>query len=143
MLESGCYTIVYSTGEHRTIWVKKISDGGLAGRTILQYRDDRNWVGFGFLHDGNTVQFWRKFEAENQPERLARIRRAVDVVAKEPRRAQLAFSMKEKRCARCQRKLTVPASLNAGLGPECAGKKRWTKQDNQMVFEQQKATAAA
>ena len=28
----------------------------------------------------------------------------------------------EGRCARCNRKLTVPSSIESGFGPECAGK---------------------
>jgi hypothetical protein len=28
----------------------------------------------------------------------------------------------EGRCARCNRRLTVPASIASGFGPECAGK---------------------
>jgi len=31
----------------------------------------------------------------------------------------------EGKCCRCGRKLTVPSSIESGLGPECAGKVNW------------------
>jgi hypothetical protein len=31
----------------------------------------------------------------------------------------------EGKCCRCGRKLTVPGSIESGLGPECAGKVSW------------------
>jgi hypothetical protein len=31
----------------------------------------------------------------------------------------------EGRCCRCGRKLTVPESIESGIGPECAGKAGW------------------
>jgi hypothetical protein len=42
--------------------------------------------------------------------------------------------MRENACYRCGRTLTVPASVHRGLGPECARKGHWTKQDNQQVY---------
>lgn len=37
----------------------------------------------------------------------------------------------EGKCGRCGRKLTVPASILSGIGPECE-KKRWLAADNQL-----------
>lgn len=143
-LENGRYTIVYSDGQYRTIrvsaWRKKTILGLPTGKG--EGDSDFKWTGIAFLNEGNVVQFWRKFEAGNPPEKLARIRRAIEVIASEPRKAQLAYALKEQNCARCGRRLTVPASIANGLGPECAGKTRWTKDDNQLAFEKEQASAA-
>ena len=82
----------------------------------------------------STVYFWKRFKAANPPERLERIKRAFDRAARDPQAAGLAFALREGACYRCGRTLTVPASVHRGLGPECARKGYWTKQDNQQVY---------
>ena len=60
VLEDGIYSVVYRSGEHRTIHVKTPEVGKpLAGKRILSYRQGDDWVGFGFLvydgHDGEPA----------------------------------------------------------------------------------------
>lgn len=143
MLNSGMYSLVYHNGEYRTIKVKDGRIGGaLEGKTILSIKDGADFVGVAFMDAKNNVRFWRKFREQNPPERLARILRAVHTILAEPRAAQLAYAMKEGRCARCGKELTVPASIHNGLGPECA-KRSWTKKDNQLVFSAKRAETEA
>jgi len=143
-LAFGHYSIVYSDGQYRTIRISDWNGKAVVGISTPK-RDRQNnfrFQGVGFLTDDNQIRFWHKFEQANEPKRLTRIRYALDVVAREPEQAQMAFAMKESKCARCGRTLTVPASLHRGLGPECAKKGHWTKHDNQLAFEHQRENAA-
>src|SRR6516225_9516418 len=133
MTPDGRYTLVYQDGQYRTLRLKTLTEGALAGRTILSIKNGSDFEGAAFVKEG-AVYFWKRFKAANTPERLERIKRAFDRVARDPQAAGLAFAMREGACYRCGRTLTVPASVHRGLGPECARKGHWTKQDNQQVY---------
>jgi hypothetical protein len=112
----------------------------LAGKRILSYRQRDDWKGFGFLVNDTpngkpAVAFWRKFRAENAPKRLERIEFAVRTILENPAKAGLAYALRENRCCRCGMQLTVPASVAFGMGPECARKRGWTKEDKLKAFE--------
>lgn len=77
-----------------------------------------NFTGCAFLVD-STVVMWRKF---THSDLRRKIELAVSLLAGDPTVGQQAYALRSSRCARCNRKLTVPASLFAGLGPECAKK---------------------
>lgn len=134
MLTQGRYTVVYPTGDYRTLEVKVPKKGNLVNRVILKIKESRDFIGVGFLTDKNKVNFWRRFSGANPPERLARIQQAVDRIAADPEKAGLAYAMKENRCYRCGKELTVPASIHKGMGPECA-KKNWTRKDQQAAYD--------
>ena len=44
------------------------------------------------------------------------------VIRRNPEANGMAYAMRSGRCWNCNRKLTVPASLHSGLGPECSGR---------------------
>lgn len=142
MLADSHYAIVYADGQYRILRVRTPKGERFGGKTIISMKEGTRFQGFGFLMPNNQVKFWRNFSNQNNDTRLARIKRAVEIVAADPQKAQMAFAMKEGKCARCARQLTVPASLHRGLGPECAGKGRWTQADNQLAFAAQKQKAA-
>jgi hypothetical protein len=142
MIPDGRYTVVYPQGGYRTLRVKTVKNGGLAGRTIISYKDGTGYTGFGFLLASGAVGFWQRFRTTNSPERLQRIEKAVRAIVSDPKKCGLQFALLESRCCRCGLELTVPASLHAGMGPECAKKGRWTKADNQMAWEWAKERAA-
>ncbi len=140
-ISDGRYTVVYVGGAYRTLRFRA-GRNDFVGKTIASFKQGiDDYVGFGFLQPDNTIRFWRRFEASNPPERLARIRRAVLTISCSPKAASQLFAMLEKKCSRCGRDLTVPASLHAGLGPECAKVGRWKKADQQVAFEAQKQQA--
>lgn len=125
-IRPGIYTVAYPNGEHRTLrvreWKKKdgttsIVIGFLSGRD-----NENDYTYFGFLGPLNSVKFWRSFAAMQTPERLARILKAVRTIAGDPKAAGLAYAMQSSRCCRCNRTLTVPASIHNGMGPECASR---------------------
>lgn len=131
----GYYTIVYAGGAYRTMRFKTTKDGPYRGRTTISFKEMGEYIGCGNVNPDGSVYFWRKFAAVTTRERMERIRYAVRKVIESPREFQLAFAMKEGNCARCGRKLIVPASIHNGLGPECAKRRSgWRKADNQEAF---------
>jgi len=122
MIDDGMYTVVYPNDEYRTLRFRTMSSGNLAGSTIISYRDGTEWTGFGFLAAGE-VKFWKRFADMNDEIRLRRIRKAVATVLSNPAEAGMAYALKSNRCCRCDLPLTVPASINQGMGPECAKKR--------------------
>src|SRR5512146_2872671 len=129
MLPDGRYTVVYPSGDYRSIRVRTVKDGPLKNRVILSLRNREatganpkyKWTGCGFLEEaanesGVRVRFWYKFRQQTSPQRLERIAKAVERVARDPQAAVEAYGMQEGRCMRCDRPLSVPASLAHGLG---------------------------
>jgi hypothetical protein len=135
-IPDGRYTVVYPTGDYRTLRFQTPPAGkSLAGKQIISFKQGKNYTGFAFLVNGR-VHFWSRFKDQNVPDRLQKIERAVQRVLADPEQAGLAFAMKENKCYRCGRDLTVPASLHRGMGPECAGKVGgWKKADQQAVYQ--------
>ncbi|MDE1971441.1 MAG: hypothetical protein KGI50_07750, partial [Patescibacteria group bacterium] len=84
-----------------------------------------------------TVTFWKRFRAVNSEQRLKRITAAVQRILDDPQGTGLAYALKETKCCRCGRDLTVPASIHAGLGPGCARKGHWNKVDQKTVYQNQ------
>lgn len=137
----GYYTVVYAGGAYRTLRFKTTKKGPYRGRIVLSFKEMGEYVGCGNVNPDGSVYFWRKFAAANNQDRLTRIRSAVHRIIESPREFQLSYAMKEGNCARCGRKLTVPASINNGLGPECAGRTGWRKGDNQAAFATMRSAA--
>jgi hypothetical protein len=126
-MDDGMYTVVYPSEEYRTLRFKTFKRGNLAGSQVVSYRDGHDWTILGFYTGNGRVAFWKRFSADNNEMRLARIQRAVSVVTNDPAKSGMAYALKSNRCCRCDLPLTVPASINQGMGPECA-KKRARKQ---------------
>lgn len=139
MIQEGRYTLVYNNGEYRTLQIEE-GKNDFAGKFIVSLKVGpgqswRDYKGCGFLSADNKVSFWRSFKANNDQARLDRIQSAVDRIARNPKEAGMAFAMQSGRCCRCGRELTVPASIHAGVGPDCAEKYGWEKADNKAVHE--------
>lgn len=135
MLNDGRYTLVYPDGQYRTLQVKTPKQHSkLASRQILSIKEGRHFNGAGFLTPAGKINFWQRVRSVTPLERLVRIQRAVDRVVADPEAAGLAYAMKENRCYRCGKELTVPASIHKGMGPECA-KKNWTRKDQQAAYQ--------
>jgi len=130
----GKYTILYAQGEYRTLQVKTPKNGNLAGTHILSIPNGPKFKGIAFVKT-TGVFFWRSFMAASDETRRLRIERAYQIIASDPAKAGRAYSEKSKRCFRCDRELTTPASLAAGIGPECAGKGAWTAADQKAGAE--------
>lgn len=119
---AGTYTVAFDDGSHVTLRVKKhwVEEEAKKGVKVVQYLsgadNESSYTGFAFLNAGR-LRVWRKFEGQLERQVLA-----FDVVAGNPAQAGEAYALHSNNCFRCGRKLTVPASIHRGLGPECAGK---------------------
>ena len=115
------YTIVLPGDKHATMRVRTQPETArfAPGRTIVSYLhggdNERDYVGFGFLDNGELV-LWKKFHGNT------RLVDAVRVLVGDPVAAAKAYALKSGRCCVCGRKLTVPSSIEMGIGPECASK---------------------
>lgn len=123
-IEDATYTVVSSDGSYRTFRFDTRTEGDLKGKTVISYLsgpdNSTDFQGCAFYDRTNgRVGVWRRYQDNMGNE----IQRAVGTIAGNPAEAGLSYAMKSNRCCLCGRKLTVPASLHAGMGPECASKR--------------------
>jgi hypothetical protein len=124
-LPQGTFTVSFPDGDYRTVELETVAEGGLAGKTIASYLsgpdNERDFNGFAFITERGQVALWKKHAGID-----VRWVAAVNIVLNADAAAQLgfaeAYAERSGRCARCGRKLTVPASLHRGYGPDCAAK---------------------
>lgn len=109
----GLYTVQHETG-HTTFRVKiQPSDAEFApGATLIEVLvgqdNTSDYSTFGFLRDGRVFPFksFRSHEA---------LLEHAHQFLRDP-----AAALSAKHCARCNRVLTTPESIAAGMGPECS-----------------------
>jgi hypothetical protein len=140
-IQEGRYSLIYPSGDYRTLRFKTPTKGGLVGRMIISIKVGNDYEGCAFLLPNGKVAFWNRFRQANSQERLQRIERAVARILADPPAAGLAYAMKEGRCSRCGTELTVPASIHNGLGPDCAKKSGWRKADQVAAYRAAEAAA--
>lgn len=126
LLADGRFTVVLASGERRTIRIRtQPTDAGFAaGERIMAYLsgadNDTAYTRFAFysLKGDGKVHIWARFAAESVLAQCARVLEDVDAAEA----AGLAYALESGNCWRCGHTLTVPASIHAGVGPECAKK---------------------
>lgn len=129
LVPDGKYTIVYPNNEYRTVQVKTPKQGALAGKQIFSLpAGEGKFNGVAFVTPAGLA-FWKKYTASTPEVTLQRVRKAWNVISANPEAAGKAYGVMSHRCYRCGRELTTPASLAAGIGPECAGKGNWKRID--------------
>jgi hypothetical protein len=110
----GYYTVVFNDTETRLNELGPCSN-----------RDDRitirelDYINFAFTngdHGEVRAYIWKRFRVHT------RLDRALNHLLRNPIDAGEAYALESGRCWRCGRRLTVPASIHRGLGPECAKK---------------------
>lgn len=125
-----------ATGEHRTFqvrsaWFKGDDKEGPPRRLVELLTgpdNESDYQAFGQLevyrsddphpHEAFRIKIWRRFQEDSQFARLARMLERIEE-HEEAGRVELFF---EGRCRRCNRALTVPESIESGIGPTCAGR---------------------
>ena len=139
VIPSGIFTVVGPSG-HRTFTIERQSDGDdfAAGRRIISLLTGRDtesadsWKRFGFVRDEAhrwPISVWLKHRnspsaAPSEFEVYANLltqmichgQRRFNGPDGEPAFYRILLS---KRCIRCDRRLTTPESLAAGIGPDC------------------------
>lgn len=118
----GTFTLVGDSGNYRTLRIKTAGpNSNLAGKRIASFLsgpdNESSYSGFAFVNDDGSFKVWKRF-ADNQS--LTSALRAL--LTGDMEAAGMAYALESGNCYRCGRKLTVPASINRGLGPDCAGK---------------------
>ena len=121
ILTKGTYTVVLD-GTHTTIKIVRQAedDDFMPGLLVIGYlsgsNNETDYTNFANVRSNGVANVWTK---HRDNERLADVMRTL--VGNIPA-AREAYAIESSRCSYCNRKLTVPASVNQGLGPECARK---------------------
>ena len=121
VVEDGFYTVVFPSGSYRTLRVKTQEAGAkfAPGEQIVSFLsgsdNESDYTGFAFLKPDGRTFVWKRFK-ENGALALA-----LNVLTRDPEAAGQEYSLRSNRCRRCNRTLTVPASINRGYGPVCDG----------------------
>lgn len=115
----GRYTIQFENGTYKTLRVRRQDEDadfkpGLLLISFLSGSDnDRDYTSFAHVEDGST-RVWKRYRQNTE------LVEALKVLIGSPTAAREAYAEQSGCCSRCGRTLTVPTSLHAGLGPECA-----------------------
>jgi hypothetical protein len=125
-LPLGTFTVVRGTDgaeTYETIKLERIEVGPLAGKVIASHisgpDNELDFQGFAFVSETGRVNVWKK-NANIDPRWTAAVEFVVNGTRDEQLGMSEAYALRSGRCSRCNRKLTVPASLNRGYGPDCA-----------------------
>lgn len=118
----GTYTVVREDG-YETIKVRTGKTGHWEGRKIISYLagpdNEADYVSFGELERGE-VKVWKKYQTETMRSKVRAAEFLVRGSSEDVAKAGHQYALVSGRCYKCGRTLTVPASINRGLGPECA-----------------------
>ena len=127
VIPNGHFTLENTNkGTHRTIRISTVRRGELEGKRIISLLtgpdNNSNYSGFGFVeHDGKII-VWRK-KRENKM--FLWIAQCITAFFTGNAELYENLGLKihiEKRCMRCNRRLTTPESIELGIGPECRDK---------------------
>lgn len=119
-LTIGMATCEMTDGTHTTFKIRVRKDDAPwgAGQTQILYlagpNNEESYRHLGVI-EGDTLVL-------RHPIHSARMRNALAILINDRAAAGLGWALEAGRCYRCGRLLTVPASLHAGLGPDCANK---------------------
>lgn len=121
----GTFTVV-DGDDYETIRIKA-GTGNFEGKFVASYLsgsdNETDYTGFAFIGTDGSVNVWKKFktaEGKVSPAMASKVLAVSVVLFGGADDAREAYAMRSGRCSRCNRKLTVPASLHRGMGPECA-----------------------
>lgn len=137
VLPSGVFTVVGPHG-HRSFTIERqeASSDFAPGRRLISLLtgpdNEADWTAFGFVSDEPATRYpisvWRKFRGEagerSDYEKYADLLVAMITRGQRDFRSHDGHKHKyeillSRRCIRCDRRLTTPESLEAGVGPEC------------------------
>ncbi len=121
----GIYTLTFEDGSHRTLKVHKDGFEEGDGKQIVSFlsgaQNDSDYTGFAHLHIGRSF-LWKRFKA-NPDSKIAKALEALMAAGREDlHKFGVAYAQQSGKCYICNRTLTTPESIAAGIGPICAGK---------------------
>jgi hypothetical protein len=122
VIQDGTYTLVYKDGSHFTFKISTPKRGNLRDKQIVSYLsgsdNENDYQGFGFVNTNGTIALWKRFVGTKMSERAGHLTTLFTMPAR-LEQAGLDYALTAGRCRRCNLKLTVPASIHRGYGPEC------------------------
>jgi hypothetical protein len=124
MTHNGTWTLVSSkTGDHRTVKVTTIKAGTseyatrFAGKRkvslLVGQNNENDYQQFGWVEENGNIRLCQKSQTPFYST-------LADIVAHPEKWAGKVEYKVEGCCIKCNRKLTHPASIDAGIGPECS-----------------------
>ena len=122
-IPSGIFTIADGSG-HTTLKVTKNAEW-CDGKTVISYLfgsdNEMSYKGFAFVTTSG-VKVWKKFADNGRLVAAAQflMTGSLDEARENFLNLAEAYALRSGNCMACGRTLTVPASLNRGLGPICA-----------------------
>lgn len=122
-IPSGIFTIADGSG-HTTLKVTKNAEW-CDGKTVISYLfgsdNELSYKGFAFVTTSG-VKVWKKFADNGRLVAAAQflMTGSLDEARENFLNLAEAYALRSGNCMACGRTLTVPASLNRGLGPICA-----------------------
>ena len=121
----GTYTVVLDavTNDYVTIRIatEKWADGKVVASYLAGPDNTCSYKGFGFV-TAKGASVWKRFADNGRLTAALQFLATgnVDEAHEEFLARAEAYALASGQCMRCGHKLTVPASLHRGLGPECA-----------------------
>lgn len=126
---NGTYTMDDGS-QHMTFQIYTATRGALQGKRIVKKQNQyMRFEGFAFVGQDGSLVVWRRYrEAEERHERFIMwARDLLSVLAERTTDAVGIDSLtgagwtiqRTRACRRCNRALTVPTSIESGIGPEC------------------------
>lgn len=121
-IPQGTFTVEHTDGSYETVKIKTHLEGTMAGKTIASFLsgpdNESSFTGFAFIDPSGRIKVWSRFANIDR-----RWIEAVEIVLSgDNGAAREAYAIRSGKCSICGRKLTVPASLHQGMGPECFSK---------------------
>lgn len=136
IVPNATYTVIFDEDgdAYRTLRLRDdFRDNGPEGAQVVEYLsgsdNELDFTGCAFL-EGARLRVWKRYrggELQRELEEAVQVllgtqddeRPGTDPIGE----AREAYALMSGRCSACGRKLTVPASLHRGMGPDCA--ERW------------------
>ncbi len=125
---NGIYTVVYDLmGNYRTLRVADCNmDNVEPGMRVISYLagpdNESMYHGCAFLPVRGNYKVWKKYQGPG----AATIRECIQLLMRgsdeEQKEMGTAYAMMSGRCWVCNRTLTTPESISAGIGPICAAR---------------------
>lgn len=121
-LVNGYYTSVFGNAKHITFKIEIGKKRSLKGKRIIGYMVGTSNTGpyepFGFVH-GNFINVFNTFRAQQPADLVSRVEAGLKILKGDFFAAGKAYAVRYRNCFVCNRELTNPESVEAGIGPEC------------------------
>lgn len=127
----GYFTVVEGDGSYTTLRIQPHWDETEAGKGVkvasyLSGADNESsYTRFGFVDPNGQVRVWGKHRSSEAIKHKAEALKVILGQKSALMAAGEAYALESGKCFRCNRKLTVPSSISAGLGPDCAKLMGW------------------